>query len=36
MWIGIILFVCLGVEVISYVRGDQEETGNSNNEVAWE
>ena len=34
MWIAVIIFVCLSVEVISYLRGDETETGNSMNEVA--
>ena len=33
MWIAIIMFVCLSVEVISYLRGDETETDNSMNEV---
>lgn len=33
MWIGILIFVCLSVEVISYLRGDETETDNSMNEV---
>ena len=34
MWIAVIIFVCLSVEVISYLRGDETETDNSMNEVA--
>ena len=36
MWIAIIMFVCLSVEVISYLRGDETETDNSMGEVVCE
>ena len=36
MWIVIIMFVCLSVEVISYLRGDETETDNSMGEVVCE
>jgi hypothetical protein len=36
MWIAIIMFVCLSVEVISYLRGDETETDSSMGEAVCE